>query len=223
MKQWITSCEELAQAVLKMGFLPFFQNDIKGFSIEEHISPELWFSDTADGPWEWKGPVIRGAGCAYGKLFRGKAGFISAEWYPDFANYRRKGYDFDARYDDGLAGYQEKEVYDLLAGNGSLLSKELKRLGGFHKHGKKDFDAIITRLQMQGYVVTEDFEYQRDKHGNTYGWGVARYTTPERRFGEQFINTVYLNEPQQSKERMVKHLSALLPDADEKQILKLLG
>ena len=223
MKQWITSFEELEQAVLEMGFLPFFQNDIQGFSIEEHISPELWFSDKADGPWEWKGPVIRQTGCAYGKLFGGKAGFVSAKWYPDFANHRRDGYDFDARYDDGLARYQDKTVYDIIAKYDSILSKELKRLGGFGKHGRKGFDTIMTRLQMQGYVVTEDFEYQRDKYGNIYGWGVARYATPERRFGEQFINTIYLHEPKQSKERIVKYLSSLLPRADSKQILKILG
>lgn len=27
---------------------------------------------------------------------------ISPKWFPDFANFRRQGYDFDARYDDGL-------------------------------------------------------------------------------------------------------------------------
>ena len=33
---------------------------------------------------------------AYGKFFDKKAGFISLEWLPYFANYRRSGYDFDA-------------------------------------------------------------------------------------------------------------------------------
>jgi len=47
-------------------------------------------------------------------FFHGKAGFISAEWFPDFANYRRDSYDFDARYEDGLARYQDKQVYDIL-------------------------------------------------------------------------------------------------------------
>ena len=35
--------------------------------------PGLWFSATADGPWEWKGPVARTKTCLYGKFFRKKA------------------------------------------------------------------------------------------------------------------------------------------------------
>ena len=50
------------------------------------VDPRLWFSDE-EGPWEWKGPVIRNMNCAYGKLFNGKAGYVSLEWLPDFANY----------------------------------------------------------------------------------------------------------------------------------------
>lgn len=39
---------------------------------------------------------------------------------------------------------------------------------------------------MQGYVVTTNFEYATDKTGNPYGWGLARYATPEAAFGEAF-------------------------------------
>lgn len=58
--------ENLIAAVNEFGFLPFFKNSIPGFSIEEHIEPQIWFTDE-EGPWEWKGPVIRELGCAYGK------------------------------------------------------------------------------------------------------------------------------------------------------------
>ena len=34
------------------------------------------------------------------------------------ANYRRRGYDFDAHYEDGLAGYREKRVMDVLLRDG---------------------------------------------------------------------------------------------------------
>ena len=58
----IRSQTDLAEAVEKFGFMPYFRNSIKGFSVEEHIAPEFWFSDE-DGAWEWKGPVIRETGC----------------------------------------------------------------------------------------------------------------------------------------------------------------
>lgn len=157
MLQMVTSEHELAELVQVCGFLPLLKNQIPGFSVEEHTPPDLWFADGVDGPWEWKDPVIRATGCAYGKFFWGKAGFISKEWFPDFANYRRDGYDFDARYDDGLAKHQDKMVYDVLADHPSLLSKEWRRLCGIGKRG--EFDGIVSRLQMLGYVTTVDFEY----------------------------------------------------------------
>ena len=100
----IGSEQELVTLIETVGFVPFFENEIAGFSLEEHIAPGCWYYDGDDGfwpAWEWKGPVIREARCAYGKFLRGKAMYISAKMFPDFANYRRDGYDFDARFDDG--------------------------------------------------------------------------------------------------------------------------
>ncbi len=61
MRGGITTYQEMEQAVVESGFLPFFKNDIPGFSVEERTPPELWFSDDEgkEGPWEWKGLVVR--------------------------------------------------------------------------------------------------------------------------------------------------------------------
>ena len=71
----INSKTDLINAINEFGFLPFFANSIEGFSIEEHITRDCWY-DSDDGvwnAWEWKGPVIRETGCAYGKFFEKKA------------------------------------------------------------------------------------------------------------------------------------------------------
>ncbi|MBQ1397763.1 MAG: hypothetical protein IIY89_04650, partial [Clostridia bacterium] len=88
----IHSQKELAEAVERYGFLPFFCNSVEGFSVEEHIDRRLWFTGI-EGPWEWKGPLIRKYGLAYGKFFEKKAAFVSPEWFMELANYRRDGYD----------------------------------------------------------------------------------------------------------------------------------
>jgi hypothetical protein len=49
-------------------------------------------------------------------LFGNKAGFISLEWLPYFVNFRRAGYDFDSRYQDGLASRREKKIMDFFIG-----------------------------------------------------------------------------------------------------------
>jgi len=39
------SADDLIAAVEQYGFLPFFRNEIHGFSVEELCSPKLWFAD----------------------------------------------------------------------------------------------------------------------------------------------------------------------------------
>lgn len=219
----IRSKQDLIDAVQTFGVVPLFANSIPGFSVEEHVDPIAWFASGQDGVWEWKGPVIRESGCAYGKLFEKKAAFVSAAWFPDLANYRRDGYDFDARWDEGLAPRGDKDLYDLIDANGPVLSKRLKRLGDYGKNGRKGFDTAIGRLQAQGYVVVSDFVYEQDRFGRRCGWGVAAYATPEQLFGAPFADAVYRRAPEESRARLLAHLHALLPDAEEAKLARFLG
>ncbi len=218
----IRTREDLADLVREAGFVPLFRNSVPGFSVEEHAAPEVWFPDDRDGVWEWKGPVIQETGCAYGKFFERKAAFVSSEWFRELANYRRDGYDFDARFDDGLASYGDKTLYELVERNAPVLSKQLKRLGGYGRDGRKGFDTSMYRLQEQCYVIIADFVYSMDRYGRRYGWGVASYSTPERFMGGDFSARVYEKSPEESRERIVEHLTRLLPGAGEAAVRKLL-
>ena len=199
----ICTKQDLLDAVQRIGILPLFKNVIPGFSVEEHVHPSVWFSEN-EGVWEWKGPVIRETGCAYGKFLGNKAVFISREWFPDFANFRRDGYDFDARYDDELAPYKDKVLYDLLDRMAPVLSRDLKKEGDYKKEGNTGFDTIVTRLQAQCYILISDFVYMKDKYGQSYGWGVAEYSTPEKFMGNAFTKRVYQREPEESYQRIRK-------------------
>ncbi|MGN0838575.1 MAG: hypothetical protein ACI4NN_05785 [Pyramidobacter sp.] len=217
-KMMIRSAEDIEKLVQYYGFLPFFRNSIPGFSVEEHTPAECWFVDGVEGPWEWKGPAARSGRCVYGKFYGGRAGFVSLEMFPDFLNYRRDGYDFDARYDEGLARNDDKYVYDTVVQRGSALTGELKKICGFRKGGRKGFDGIITRLQMKTYLIISDFVYHIDKKGIPSGWGTACYTTPEKKFGADFTLRAYKNEPQKSKKKMLEFLAGRLPSAPAKEI-----
>ena len=212
---------DLTNAVERFGVVPYFKNAVSGFSIEEHAAPEAWFSDQ-EGVWEWKGPVIRETGCAYGKLFEKKAAFVRADLFRELANYRRDGYDFDARYEDGLARRSDLELYELIDKNAPVLSKTLKALGDYRKGGRSGFDASMTRLQEQCYVVISDFVYARDRYGTPYGWGIAEYTTPEKLMGPGFREHVYDRSPADSREILMEHLRRILPGTEEAALSKLL-
>lgn len=218
----LCSSDDLIAAVEKYGFLPFFRNEIPSFSVEELCTPELWFADDTDGPWEWKGPAARSGRCLYGKIFNKKAGFVSREWVPDFVNFRRDGYDFDARWDEGLASHKDKELYETIANEKAILSKRLKETLNYRKGGSTGFETCVTRLQMQGYVCIADFVYMQDKYGRPYGWGVAEYTTPETIFGYDYATSAYRWDPQESRARMQQHLRSLLPNVSETLLEKII-
>ena len=129
---YIREKEDIIEAIKEYGILPFFSNEIKGFSIEENCDPKAYFSEEP-GVWEWKGPVIQETKCAYGKFFQKKAAYVKKEWYYDLANYRRDGYDFDARVNDGLVNYNEEFLYNIIASRHSILSKTAKAIGGYVK------------------------------------------------------------------------------------------
>ena len=205
-KPKITSAMQLETVVQQMGFLPFFACSIPNFSIEAFTPRRYWFVDGVEGPWEWRMEVARRGVVAYGKLFSRKAGLVSREWYPDLANYRRNGYDFDARYEEGLASYREKCVMDILLREGPTLSKDLKRLAGFGGDGLKGFDTVNTSLQMQTYITVHSFEYARDKHGQPYDWGIARYAVTEDVLGADVTREAYSRDPEESRDRIIRHL-----------------
>ncbi len=85
------------------------------------------------------------------------------------------------------------------------------------------FETVITRLQMQTYLVVSDFVYERDRFQRPYGWGVAEYAAPETLFGADFVASAYRTPPEISKARMFAHLRALLPQASAEEIAALLG
>ena len=220
----------MESAVLERGFLSFFRCGIQGFSIEEMTARELWFSDEDDGPWEWKGPVIREGHCAYGKLFAKKAGYVSLEWLPHLANYRRT-----LRYakDDDTAALDDVVLQTIDSEVGATV-KELRRMLGFARGrrrtaddlvddmpdaGRISLEPILTRLMMSTRVVISDFEYNTDRHGRPYGWGVARYTTPERLYGRIDAGCT----PSESYDKMMEHLRRLLPHSPESKLAKLIG
>lgn len=219
----IRSYRELINWINEIGFLPFFKNEIEGFSAEEHTSNRYWWTgDKEQDPWEWREIIARSGEVAYGKFFHKKAGFISKEWFPYFANYRRDGYDFDARWEDGLASMRCKKIMDEFENREEWMSHELKKQAGFYKGGEKNFSGMITELQMQTYLIIRDFRQKRNKKGAEYGMAVSVYMTPEELWGYDLVTSAYKETPEASRERIYRHVQEHYPDATEKQIRTLM-
>ena len=210
----------MMEAIRQVGLLPLLECGVRGFSADALVAPNCRYRATDDGwewpLWQWKGPLVTEGGFAYGKFFDGKAGFVTMDWWPDLCNWRR--YKHPMPDEDSVEG----AIREVLQESGSMVTRELRAACGFTGPKMRSrFDAYVTRLQMGCWVVTEDFVYPRDRHGNVYGWGWALLTTPERLFGRDACRCS--RTPDESRQRLLDQLRFLLPQASEKQLAKLIG
>lgn len=219
--QEIHNSTELAAFIDEIGFLPLLSMGIAGWSAEESADEDCQYTKLPDGGWEWplwewKGSVIQESGCAYGKFFNGKAGFISKKWWPDFCNWRRYRNPYPA------PGSIDEAILLTLKENGSMITRQLRSACGFTGTKMRSrFDSFLTRLEMGSYIVTEDFIYPHDKHGRKYGWGWSLLTTPEILFGHEACRIN--RSPNDSYEQIMTHFKEILPNCPEQLLKRLLG
>lgn len=224
----VTGPEAMLETIQEMGIVPFFENVIPGYSIEEMTPPQNWFDSQEDltyTPWDWKIPCVQSGDVAYGKfLLGGKAAFATVEWYRELRNYRQS-----------LPKYQpdeaQQQILDYLAENGSIGIKEVRGLLGIKKG---QADALMTRLMMQCRVVTGDIIRVfrgPDLHYN--GWQTSSFCTPESLFDTAVpffagfpasdLSLDVGHSPQESYDRLVKKIRSLVSEATDAQIAKLLA
>ena len=223
------TADELVKLIKKTGFLPLFSNEIPGFSVEEHVTAESWFNgDPETDPWIWRQILAGRKDIAYGKFFDKKAGYVSKKWFSVFANYRRNGYDFEALVGDELVSHRAQKIMNAFGLNdelcgAELFSFELKEKAGFGKGGEKNFEGVLTELQMQTFLLMSDFSQRKNKKGQPYGWHIAALETPETKWGYDYIAEGYKESPEESWEKIVIQIRKFYPAAEEEQLHKVMG
>jgi len=230
----IRSAAQLTQLVRDIGFLPFFANEVEGFSAEERTGALAWWTgDRATDPWEWRETIAAEHAVAYGKFFNGRAGFIATDWLPRFANARRDGWDFDGKWQNGDASHRERAIMEHFVDPESvdepaftgeaILSTELKKRAGFGKGGEKNYPGILTGLQMQLYLVIGGFRRRHNRQGAAFGMPVSVIMAPESIWGYELMSSAYGEAPGESWDRIFEHARRMYPDAQSADIVKLIG
>ena len=208
------------ELIQRVGFLPLLDSGIRGYSAEEVVDEDCRYVVMDDGGWDWplwkwKGPIVTEGRCVYGKLFAGKAGFVSRDWWPDLCNWRR------SKFAAPTEGSIEEAILLTLGEHGSMITRELRAACGFDGPKMRSrFDTYVTRLQMATRILTEDFVYPTDKHGREYGWGWSLLAIPEQLLGRDACRCH--RTPEESYQRIYNHLRQLLPEATDKQIRRLI-
>ncbi len=214
---------DIAEKIRENGFLPLFSSSIPGFSVEEHTwAYDWWSDDPSRDPWIWRQVLAEDSGIAYGKFFDRKAGFISREWFPAFANYRRDGYDYEGMYEDGKMKGRAKKILDTMqlneeAAGLEMMSGELRKKAAL----EKGFDNVMIDLQMQSFLLISRFGQKRNKRGEAYGWHLPFFMTPETKWGYDAVNSCS-ESPRESWEKITGQIRKICPSADEKDIQRLM-
>lgn len=217
----LRSAEDVKRRVRELGFLPLFSNNVPLFSLEERTPAEDWWTGGTEDPWDWRMILAADEDIAYGKFFDRKAGFVSKEWFPDFANLRRDGYDWEGMYEDGKMKRRNRQVLEALeideeSRGRTLLSCDLKKKAGL----PKGFEGALSELQMQTFVIMGAFRQRINKQGQPYGWHVAEILTPETKWGYGHVNGAG-RTPAESGERILEHLGETFPGY-EKELARLI-
>ena len=217
------SPKDLLGLVRKIGFLPLFSNGIPGFSVEEHTPPADWWTGSPLDPWDWRQLLAPHPDIAYGKFFDRKAGFVSREWFPRFANYRRDGYDWEGMYEDGRMTGRCRRILDVLAldenaAGRTMLSGDLRKQAAL----EKGFEGALTDLQMKTFLIMGSFRRRRNRQGEEYGWHVAEMMTPETKWNYDEVNACD-EKPAESWDRITEQVRKHFPGASDPEIRKILG
>lgn len=219
----VDNIEQAKSLIRETGFLPLFDGRIRDFSLNSATRHLPWFTGDENDPWEWREQIAAEGEIAYGKFFNKNAAFVSKEWFGALMNYRRDGYDFDARWDEGLAKHKEKLIMDLFLETDNVFpSYIIKEKAGFVKGGEKGFEGVMTSLQMQCYLVFRKTSYKLNKAGEPYGWAVGNFCTPETLYGQDYINNAYKEEPADSYKRIFERAKQILPEINDEEIRKFL-
>ena len=214
----------MMEAIKTCGIIPFFENPVTGFSIEEMTPPGSWFTDEDLGPWDWKVDVVQSGEIVYGKfLCGGKAAFATPEWYAHLRNWRLSQEKFKPTTEG-------RKVLKLIEKEGSCVSRQVRELLNVKKSKS---DSVLANLMNGTRLIIGDIQRVYKGPNLEYkGWQTASYCTPEslferpaEDFGPWHIGGSTLKcdcTPEESYSKLRNHIKELFPEATEKQLDKII-
>ncbi|MDO5521261.1 MAG: hypothetical protein Q4G58_12280 [bacterium] len=190
--QQITNYQEFLKELRKAGVSMSGDNDEGIFTLCDQFGEQIkWHTNEQEtDPWEWRMRVLKEqSDIAYGKLFFGKGGFITSQWFPYLYVVRRGGKELEQEYQNGTISAAARRIYTLLKEEQELPVHKIKEMLGFGK-GKEErpaFDSAIVELQMKLYILPFGEERKIAKSGEPYGWPAIVYGLSENFFDPQVI------------------------------------
>ncbi|MBR5660120.1 MAG: hypothetical protein IKW99_01050 [Bacteroidales bacterium] len=220
----VTDSLSMLEAIKTCGIIPFFENPVMGYSIEEMTPSGSWFTEEDLGPWDWKVDVVQSGEIVYGKfLCGGKAAFATPYWYAHLRNWRLSQ-EKHKPTDEG------RKVLRMIEKEGSCVSRQVRELLNVKKSKS---DSVLASLMNGTRLIIGDIQRVYKGPNLEYkGWQTASYCTPEslferpaEDFGPWHIGGSTLKcdcSPEESYSKLRNHIRGLFPEATEKQLDKII-
>lgn len=226
----IKNYSDFVTALLDSGFSMGGGNNDGVFSVipwnwdeqPPYDTPVRWHTgDSETDPWEWRMRVLEERNdIAYAKLFFKKSGYIAKEWFPYFLTVRRDNMTFSEEYADGAISNHAKRIYEAILENGTLPLHTIKRLTGFGKEEKSQFERALVELQMKMYLTMCGRQQKISQKGEEYGWPSTIFCTTESFWGEDVFERAARIKKDEAFQKITERICVLNPKAEQKKILK---
>lgn len=123
--------------------------------------------------WDWKQTLPGRKACYYAKILRRRGTFVSWQWLPIFLAALADPRPYPRLYRDGLLDRAEKQILDLLADSGPLLTRDIRiAFGPRSKQNTRRVKSILVDLQTRFLITAAG--------GETSGWSHHRWELVER-------------------------------------------
>lgn len=219
----IRTFHEFSSLVDQLGFMPLSANRTSFPSVEGLTERSAWHTGLETDPWVWRIRIVDERRAAYAKLFQGKLGFVSLEWYPVFLAARRRGEDVESVYRDGLLGHAAKRIYLLFDENPDLATHEIKALAGFGRDSKSEYESGIVELQMSMFVTVQGMTRMTSRRGEPHSWPATSFTTVERWAGPEMIEQSLRMDPEGARDRIIERVAEIVPGIDPGKAARFAG
>lgn len=194
----IRSWQELIRWIDEVGFLPLFKNKIDGF--QPRNTPLI-----STGGAETRSRILGSGGSSLPAAVR----------WPTASSLAGKP-----------GSFPESGSPALPTGGGmatTLTAAGTRNWPVCVKSGEKNFEGMVTNLQMGGYLLIRDFRQRLNKKGQPYGWPLSVYATPESLWGYEHISSAYSVEPEQSRDLIYQQICRNFPTATGAALHTVLG
>jgi len=123
--------------------------------------------------WDWKQTLPQRKACYYAKVIRRRGTFISWKWFPAFYRAYADPRPYRRLYRDGILDRAEKQILDMLADRGPMMTREIRlEFGPRSKENTRRVKSILVDLQTRFLITAAG--------GETTGWSHHRWDLVER-------------------------------------------